>query len=73
MCELGGGGDGDAQGGWNLRNDCLGLVGLLMQTQVKAAGGSHNEHSVARAWLEFSVILFPIQEGERQSFPNLCI
>lgn len=38
---------GDAQGGWNSRNDCLDLVGLLMQTQVKAAGGSHNDHSVA--------------------------
>lgn len=37
---------GDAHRGWNSKNDCLGPVGLLMQTQVKAPGGPHRDRPV---------------------------
>lgn len=32
--------------GWNSNNGCLDLVGLLIQTQVKAPGGTHSDHSL---------------------------
>lgn len=37
---------GDAHRGWNSRNDCLDLGGLLTQAQVKAPRGPHSDHSI---------------------------